>query len=102
MVQRPDTIEGFESKDDTLQFSLKDVNDAIMGSPERFDAGKLDDDNFASNRWGRAEEQDDYFVYNEKTGVLSFDADGSGRGHAVELATIVGHPDVNAHDIVLV
>ncbi len=51
---------------------------------------------------GRAEERDDYFVYNEKTGVLSFDADGSGRGHAVELATIVGHPEVNAHDIVLV
>ena len=97
-----DTIEGFVSEDDTLQFSLKDVNDAIWGTRNDLDAGKLDEDNFASNRSGRAEERDDYFVYNEKTGVLSFDADGSGRGHAVELATIVGHPEVNAHDIVLV
>ena len=79
------------------------MNDAIKGNHDdlHYD-GPLHFENFASNEDGKAEGEDDYFVYNEHNGVLSFDADGSGRGHAVELATIVGHPDVNAHDIVLV
>jgi Ca2+-binding RTX toxin-like protein len=97
-----DKIEGFKSGDDILKFSFSDVNKAIKGSRNDIDDdGKLDDEHFASNKWGRAEEKDDYFVYNEKTGVLSFDADGKGGHGATDLAKLVGAPDLDASDIFL-
>jgi len=36
----------------------------------------------------KAKDKDDYLVYDSKKGVLYYDADGSGRGKAVEIATI--------------
>jgi Ca2+-binding RTX toxin-like protein len=96
-----DKILNFESGEDTLVFSLKDVNDAIKGYKNDLDHGKLDDDNFASNKWGKAEDKDDYFVYNEHNGVLSFDADGSGYHDATALAQLVGAPELEAGDIFL-
>jgi Ca2+-binding RTX toxin-like protein len=97
-----DKILGFESGEDTLQFSLKDVNDAIEGSNKDIkDDGPLNLKNFASNEDGDAKDKDDYFVYNEDTGVLSFDADGKGGHDATALAKLVGAPELEASDIFL-
>ena len=91
-----DTIKGFESGEDTLQFSLTDVNDAISGNYD-LEKGALGEDNFASNQWGQADDKDDYFVYNETTGVLSFDANGSKGYHdGTLLAQLVGAPHLRS------
>jgi Ca2+-binding RTX toxin-like protein len=46
---------------------------------------KLNKKNFANDK---AKDKDDYIVYNKKTGVISYDADGSGKGKAVEIASV--------------
>ncbi len=36
----------------------------------------------------KAKDRNDYIVYDKKTGVLSYDPDGSGAKKAVEIATL--------------
>jgi Ca2+-binding RTX toxin-like protein len=45
---------------------------------------------------------DQHLVYDQASGVLSYDADGSGAGAAVELAVLTGHPALVAGDIILI
>lgn len=40
----------------------------------------------AVNATGKAVDRDDYLIYNKQTGALSYDADASGKGAAVEIA----------------
>jgi Ca2+-binding RTX toxin-like protein len=41
-------------------------------------------------------------VYNSSTGALYYDADGSGAGAAVLVATLQGTPTVSATDITVI
>ncbi len=41
--------------------------------------------NFASEK---AKDKDDYIIYSKKKATISYDADGSGKGKAVEIATV--------------
>ena len=42
------------------------------------------------------------FLYDTGTGQVSFDADGTGGGAAVNLVTLVGAPALTAADFVIV
>lgn len=84
-----DLLTDFTSRSDTLRF-----DDAVFSSP---DPGRLDREHLAYG--DRAVEFDDFFVYDRATGVLSYDADGSGRGHAVVVATLENTPPLLASDI---
>jgi Ca2+-binding RTX toxin-like protein len=50
----------------------------------------------------RAADKNDYVVYNSKTGVLSYDADGSGRGKAVEIAQLSKNLKMTYNDLFIV
>lgn len=50
----------------------------------------------------RADDRNDYLLYNSKTGVLSYDADGSGRGRAVEFAQLAKNLKLTYHDFFVV
>ena len=45
---------------------------------------------------------DQHLVYDPTTGILYYDADGSGAGAAVQIALISGRPALSADDFVLV
>lgn len=49
-----------------------------------------------------AREEDDHLIYDQATGRLWFDADGSGMGAARLLAVLTGGPDLSASDFILV
>lgn len=49
-----------------------------------------------------AQDADDRIIYDQATGALFFDADGSGAGAAVQFATLVGAPAIVASDIFII
>jgi Ca2+-binding RTX toxin-like protein len=79
-----DTIKDFSIKDDSIQ-----LDNAIFrklgskGSENK--PVKLNKDFFS---FDKAKDKNDYVVYNKKTGVVSYDADGSGAKAAVEFALV--------------
>ncbi len=48
-----------------------------------------------------ASEADDRVVYNQSTGALLYDADGSGAAAAVQFATLTSKPAVTASDFLV-
>ena len=66
-----DTISDFSVKDDTLQ-----LDNAVFKKLGK--AGKLNKAYFTIG--DKAKDKNDYIVYDKKTGILSYDADGSGCG----------------------
>ncbi|MBJ6125471.1 calcium-binding protein [Microvirga splendida] len=74
-----DTITDFSTKDDTIRLENK-----IFAKLKK--TGTLKKDFFATGT--KAIDKNDYIVYNKKAGVLSYDADGSGRGKAIEFAQV--------------
>lgn len=79
-----DTIVGFNVRSDSLL--LDNAVFKKLGSGTMSDPTQLDAEFFTSS--GKARERDDYLIYNKKTGVLSYDADGSGSKEAVEFAQL--------------
>ena len=78
-----DRIVDFSVKDDTIW-----LDNAIfkkLGKGTELKPGKLNKKFFSL---GSAKDKDDYLVYDSKKGVLFYDADGSGKAKAVEIATL--------------
>lgn len=87
------TIEDFVSGEDNLDINAKTFKwkgDYL---------GQLLEENFGSNATGVAETAEQRFIYNNTTGELFYDADGSGNGKAVLMAILEGSPDLLASDI---
>lgn len=49
-----------------------------------------------------AKDRNDRFIYNQKTGALFFDKDGSGSASQVQIATFGGKPALQASDLMIV
>jgi len=86
-VSNVDQIRGFSAQD-TIQlenavFSSLQVGDLAAGA---FVLGTA------------ARQADDRIIYNRDTGALSYDADGSGSGAAVQFATLIGRPALSSDD----
>jgi Alginate lyase/RTX calcium-binding nonapeptide repeat (4 copies) len=88
-----DRITDFNVADDTIR-----LNDNIFT--------KLIDDGELRSSWFRVGEKaldaNDYIVYNKSTGALSYDADGSGSGAAVQFATIDNKVALTYHDFIVI
>jgi Ca2+-binding RTX toxin-like protein len=50
----------------------------------------------------KAKDKNDYIVYDKAKGVLSYDADGSGKGKAVEIATLPKKPSLTHKDFFVI
>jgi Alginate lyase/RTX calcium-binding nonapeptide repeat (4 copies) len=73
-----DTILDFSPDDDTIR-----LNDSVFTVLEQ---GTLSTGNFVIG--DGAKDSDDYIIYNDKTGALSYDADGEGSAAAVQFGVI--------------
>jgi len=73
-----DTILDFAPEDDTIR-----LNDSVFTMLEQ---SKLSTGNFVIGEV--AKDRDDYIIYNDQTGALSYDADGKGAGAAVQFGVI--------------
>lgn len=78
-----DTITDFNVKDD--KFYLDDAIFKKLGPGTSVKPKQLNKNFFSVDK---AKDKNDYLVYNKKTGVLSYDADGSGKGQTIEFAKI--------------
>ncbi len=79
-----DTITDFKVGEDKLW-----LDNAIfkkLGKGTEAAPGALNKKSFVVG--DKAKDKDDYLIYNKKTGVLSYDADGSGKGQAIEFAQL--------------
>ncbi|WP_262030216.1 calcium-binding protein [Microvirga sp. Mcv34] len=78
-----DTISDFSVKDDSIWLDnaiFKKLGSGSLKKPKQLDKSFFVTD--------KAKEKNDYLAYNKKTGVLSYDADGSGKGQAIEFAQL--------------
>ena len=77
-----DIVAQYRAKDDSIWLDNAIFRKLGPGSASR--PSKLDADFF--NAGNRPKDSDDYINYNKKTGILSYDSDGSGSRKAVEFA----------------
>ena len=65
--------------------------------------GQIDSASFVTGDNGvKALDTNDFLIFNTATGALSYDADGSGKGAAMQFATLVGVTDLAASDFWIV
>jgi Ca2+-binding RTX toxin-like protein len=79
-----DTVRDFNVRDDSVY-----LDNAIfkkLGKGSEANPGKLNKAFFQIGE--RADDRNDYLIYNNKTGILYYDADGSGSAHQVEIAKL--------------
>ncbi|WP_281400102.1 hypothetical protein [Microvirga zambiensis] len=94
-----DQIADFEVKDDTIWLDNAVFRKLGKKGSEAKPA-KLNKEFLAVG--DKAKEKDDYLIYNKKKGVLYYDADGSGRGKAVEIATLKKNLKLTAADFFVI
>jgi Ca2+-binding RTX toxin-like protein len=87
-----DTIKDFASVYDSIE-----LENAVFTKLSV--VGTLAAANFRANTTGRATDGNDYVVYETDTGRLFYDADGSGAGVSVMIATLTGAPTLTHADI---
>ncbi len=89
-----DTLGDFSAADDTIQLSQ-----AIFTA---LDAGQLSASAFKeTSAEGATVDADDRILYDRSTGALSYDADGSGDGAAVQFATVANRTALTFQDFVV-
>lgn len=79
-----DTVRDFNVRDDSVY-----LDNAIfkkLGRGSEANPGKLNKAFFQIGE--RADDRNDYLIYNKKTGILYYDANGSGAGGQVEIAKL--------------
>ena len=87
-----DSILDFNAADDTIL-----LDDAVFAG---LGLGALAAGAFVTG--GAAQDANDRIVYNQATGALFFDADGSGAGAAVQFATLTTLPSLSAADFLVI
>jgi Ca2+-binding RTX toxin-like protein len=88
-----DRITDFNVADDTIR-----LENAIM--TKLSSSGTLASSLFRIGT--KAVDANDYVVYNSQTGALSYDADGSGAGAAVQIATLAPNLKLTAADLYII
>ncbi len=88
-----DTIGDFSAIDDIIQIRAS-------GFDPRLTRGTIAQDRFVLG--SIAGDSNDRFLYARNTGKLFFDADGTGRIAAIELATLSGTPALDFNDIFII
>lgn len=89
-----DIISDFNPRDDTIR-----LENGVFTRLQR--TGALSGAFLARNPEGAARDKNDFLVYETDTGKLFYDADGSGKGAAVLIATLKGAPLLTVGDFVV-
>lgn len=89
-----DSVADFQTGFDVLQ-----LENAVF--KKLLATGTLAAANFRASADGSAGDANDYVLFNTTTGALSYDADGSGKGAAIQFATLVGVHALTAADLVV-
>jgi serralysin len=93
-----DKVVDFRVKDDTVW-----LDNAIfkkLGSGSEASPKKLSGNFF--NIGTKADDRNDYLIYNNKNGFLYYDADGSGSGKAVLIATLSKNLKMTTNDFFVI
>lgn len=88
-----DVINDFMSRYDDFE-----ISSAMVGLSQ----GVVKRDSFVANVNGVATEARAQFIYDTDDGVVYFDADGTGAGQSVLLATLTGAPVISASDFIII
>ncbi|WP_210490842.1 peroxidase family protein [Microvirga antarctica] len=93
-----DTITDFNVRDDSVW-----LDNAVFGKLGKGTEAKPVALNKAFFTVGsEAKDKNDYLIYDNKTGVLSYDADGSGAGKAIEIASLKKGLKLTYHDFFVI
>ncbi len=87
-----DTILDFDADEDTIR-----LNDSVFAELKR---GKLSKENFVIG--AAAKDDDDYIIYNSKTGALYYDVDGEDSAAAVQFAVIENRAKLASADFIVI
>jgi VCBS repeat-containing protein len=94
-----DKIADFKVKDDTLWFDNK-VFTKLGKKGTEMKPAQLNKDFFIIG--AKSKDKNDHLIYDKKKGVLLYDADGSGKGKATEVATLSKNLKMTAADFFII